>query len=509
MCNTPFLSDPLSGTILPRVSQVCGFYQYLWECRYAKPDEDLLHALPVNLKAQVEVSLKRQLVERVKLFESLSLPCLVDLVTRLVPLISLPDEYVIVQGEEGDEVLFLKVGSVKVTVSRAGREYEVNRMFTGATIGEAALLDQGAVRSANVVTLTFCDFQMLMRDAFEECCAKFPELHNRMRRMQSDVRVRSTASKESLERACMAWRPIRSYLESIASSDEPFSDGDRSTSERTSGLDVGSGVACVAPGRDPLATADERDEARTRWQEAFDAIVKENNAVSASKQCHDSSSGECSAPAPNYEPARKSSFSSSLEAGDCSPGLERPKKDGRPSHLLHRKSKLATCTSDLKLSSREKEADKDVTGHSGSSREGSREASFKQAHSAAAAAAAAATSNKPIISPEAYSSSSSCGVDDSSAGRSFKDLCAGISSLGSQVSSSRSSSKDGANAITGSSGCSQGPGSRLVKQKSASAPNKLVGGPTSVSGKGPSPALSRARQAQGRRPATAKHRASG
>ena len=113
---------------------------------------------------------------------------------------------------------------------------------------------------------------------------------------------------------------------------------------------------------------------------------------------------------------------------------------------------------------------------------------------------------KPVNESDvAQSSLSSCGVDDISAGRSFRDLCAGISSLGSQVSSSRSSGKDGANASTGRCDGAQGPGSRLVTQKSASAPSKLVGGCTSVSGKAPSPALSRARQAQGRRPAPAKH----
>ena len=172
--------------------------------------------------------------------------------------------------------------------------------------------------------------------------------------------------------------------------------------------------------------------------------------------------------------------------------------------MLRKKSKLATSVGELRLGSREKEPDKDAAGHSGSSREGSREASFNKANRASAAAAAAA-SNKPMILAEPQSSLSSCGVDDISAGRSFKDLCAGISSLGSQVSSSRSSGKDGANASTGRCDGAQGPGSRLVTQKSASSPGKLVGGCTSVSGKAPSPALSRARQAQGRRPAPAKH----
>ena len=184
--------------------KVCSYYSYLWECRYAKPDEHLFEALPQALRAQVrtcfpphprapprplahlarlelthphpvphpadppsqvDVSLKRQLVERVTLFQGLPLPCLVELVSRLVPLISLPDEYIILQGEVGQEVrarsatvvpsyraaaplptssrhhqpsphhpslqmLFIKMGAVKITVVRGAVEYEVN---TGRT----------------------------------------------------------------------------------------------------------------------------------------------------------------------------------------------------------------------------------------------------------------------------------------------------------------------------------------------------------------------------------------
>ena len=85
------------------------YYSYLWGCRYAKPDEKLFDQLPQALRSQVEVSLKRQLVERVNLFHGLSAGCLVELVSRLVPLIALPDDYIILQGEVGREMLFIKM----------------------------------------------------------------------------------------------------------------------------------------------------------------------------------------------------------------------------------------------------------------------------------------------------------------------------------------------------------------------------------------------------------------
>ena len=99
------------------IHKVTGYYRYLWDCRYAKQDADLFDGLPQNLMMQVDVSLKRQLVEQVELFQNVSLTCLVELVRRLVPMISLPDEYVIIQGEEGKEMLFLKMGAVKVSAA--------------------------------------------------------------------------------------------------------------------------------------------------------------------------------------------------------------------------------------------------------------------------------------------------------------------------------------------------------------------------------------------------------
>ena len=43
-----------------------------------------------------------------------------------------------------------------------------------------ALLEPDTPRSANVVTLTFCDFQMLSRVDFDDVAARFPELDARM-----------------------------------------------------------------------------------------------------------------------------------------------------------------------------------------------------------------------------------------------------------------------------------------------------------------------------------------
>ena len=57
-------------------------------------------------------------------------------------------------------MLFIKRGAVKITIIKGVTEYEVARRFPGHHFGEQALLEPETPRSANVVTLTFCDFQV-------------------------------------------------------------------------------------------------------------------------------------------------------------------------------------------------------------------------------------------------------------------------------------------------------------------------------------------------------------
>lgn len=65
--------------------QVCNFYEYTWSNRHADSSaEHQFAALPAALRIQLELSVKRKLVEAVTLFENMSTPCLVAIIQRLV-----------------------------------------------------------------------------------------------------------------------------------------------------------------------------------------------------------------------------------------------------------------------------------------------------------------------------------------------------------------------------------------------------------------------------------------
>ena len=71
-------------------------------------------------------------------------------------------------------------------------------MYAGAHFGELALMKNGAKRLANVVTLTFCDLQMLLRDDFEECLILFPELR---KGLEEEARLKARGAPRHTEHA--------------------------------------------------------------------------------------------------------------------------------------------------------------------------------------------------------------------------------------------------------------------------------------------------------------------
>ena len=78
-------------------------------------------------------------------------------------------------------MLFIKMGAVRITVVKGEVEYELGRLESGAHFGELALLADAGRRSTNVLTITYCDFQVLRRRDFEKVSKTFPELMQRLR----------------------------------------------------------------------------------------------------------------------------------------------------------------------------------------------------------------------------------------------------------------------------------------------------------------------------------------
>lgn len=171
--------------------RVRSYYDYLFACGHHTNEEQLFRELPEKLRLQLSVNKKKPLMKGVDIFQNLSAECTVAIVDALTPVIMLPREYVMVQGQIGNEMFFVNRGVLQVSQFVNYQEQPLRQLRDSSHFGEIALLNSDRRRTANVLTLTFCDLQMLSRAAFERIQRKHDEFKQQ---------VRTYAEKRNLHR---------------------------------------------------------------------------------------------------------------------------------------------------------------------------------------------------------------------------------------------------------------------------------------------------------------------
>ena len=184
----------VGGTLADKVRQ---YYDYLWACGHHTNEEHLFRELPDKLRVKLMMTKKKPLIEAVDLFQNISASCTVDLVEALTPVITLPREYVMVQGQLGDEMYFINRGLVQITCFVNLREVPVRQLKDGGHFGEIALLNPDKRRTANALTIHFCDLQMLTRATFELMQKRHPEFREAVQKY-AESRARTARSDKSL-----------------------------------------------------------------------------------------------------------------------------------------------------------------------------------------------------------------------------------------------------------------------------------------------------------------------
>ena len=112
-----------------------------------------------------------------------------DIVAALAPRHYLPSDYIVYEGEFGRSMFFLCSGKAQVTVATIS--FPVANLVAGQYFGETALLSSRAIRTANVVSTSYCDCFVLDRDDFRSIVA----LHN-INRYQLEDAILETLSRK-------------------------------------------------------------------------------------------------------------------------------------------------------------------------------------------------------------------------------------------------------------------------------------------------------------------------
>ena len=99
-------------------------------------------------------------MQKVAFFQDCQPHFLVALVKKLVPKIYLPGDYIVVIGQFGLEMYFIRTGGVLVL---SGDDTVLAQMGDGQSFGEVALYGKTMRRTATIVSSAYCDLDVLLK----------------------------------------------------------------------------------------------------------------------------------------------------------------------------------------------------------------------------------------------------------------------------------------------------------------------------------------------------------
>lgn len=176
---------------LPVQDRVKNYYNYLWETQKGITNVDFMLTLPKTLRMEISLYLNKGILEKVSLFKGADEVFIHEVVEELEPMVFLPGDLVIRQGEFGDCMYFLSTGSVEVVVD----EKQVAVLAEGSPFGETALI-QNEQRNATIKAISYCDVYRLSHQGFERLRKKYPDFDKHVAEI-SEERQKNLENKTS------------------------------------------------------------------------------------------------------------------------------------------------------------------------------------------------------------------------------------------------------------------------------------------------------------------------
>ncbi|MBI4977948.1 MAG: ion transporter [Spirochaetes bacterium] len=173
----------------PLQQKVRNYYNYLWETQKSAATGSVMEELPYTLAMEISLFMNRGILEKVSLFRNANDIFIREITQLLKPMVFLPNDYIIRQGEFGDCMYFLSVGDVEVVVNNN----IVAHLGTGSPFGETALI-QGEKRTASIRAVSYCDVYKLEKSDFDVLRSKYPEFDTQVKQV-AEANMRDTQAK--------------------------------------------------------------------------------------------------------------------------------------------------------------------------------------------------------------------------------------------------------------------------------------------------------------------------
>lgn len=162
------MNEPRAATVVSKTDTVLMALDRETFVEVLGPLRDLLdHNFSLAVLRSVPILSNLNEGERVRLVDGLSVHAFED------------NEFIITQGEPGEDFYIIKQGTCKVTQTKSlGRETEITRLSAGEYFGEMALLSDES-RNANVVAVGPVECFRLHRDMFTELLGPLQDIMER------------------------------------------------------------------------------------------------------------------------------------------------------------------------------------------------------------------------------------------------------------------------------------------------------------------------------------------
>lgn len=153
------------------VKRVDNYYNYLWESRRGHEEAGILADLPQSIRLQIAQELHADIIAKVPLFAGATPSLIRDIVLHLEPTVFTPGDFIIQQGDMGEEMYFINRGSVEVL--NADEKAVYTTLNEGTFFGEIALLLK-TPRTATVRARSYCDLYALWKSSFDRILTRHP-----------------------------------------------------------------------------------------------------------------------------------------------------------------------------------------------------------------------------------------------------------------------------------------------------------------------------------------------
>ena len=162
-------------------SEVYNFHSHRTTKRLSEDDSKIISDLPQALKNELQVFMKIKLIDSLPVFHGLSKGCLKQVALAMEPISFHANEIIIKKGNQAEEMYIIDHGEVEVLNDQM---LPIAVLKHGQCLGETALL-KDTLRTANVVSKSYCDVYCLKKRDFLSISETFPELEDNFRKIMN------------------------------------------------------------------------------------------------------------------------------------------------------------------------------------------------------------------------------------------------------------------------------------------------------------------------------------